>query len=98
MGRVDRLVTRNAVSSSVGVLLLNNEAFVEEVRTLEDPILDEETPFKLDDPLGVFFLVIGGIGDFKRLFLDVAGSDASACGIGLFLADAVTTSLAFELP
>ena len=86
------------MSSSVGVLLLNNEALVEEVRTLEDPFLDEGTSFKLDDPRGVFFLFTGGIGDFKRLFLDVAGSDASACGIGLFRADAVTTSLAFELP
>lgn len=50
--------------------------------------------------VGEVFLVAGGKGDLMRSLFDTIGSGTSIRGTErvLFLADAVTTSLAFELP
>lgn len=46
----------------MGVLLLSKDAFVDEVRTLEDPLRDEERTVVFAPP-GVFFLGAGGKGE-----------------------------------
>lgn len=58
-----RLVTREAVSCSVGVLLLNKDAFVDEVRSRIFRDEDGATVFEIFDPLGVLLLEVGGKGD-----------------------------------
>ena len=96
---VDLFVTRIAVSLSVGVLLLKEEAFVLEVMTLVFLVLDGGAT--LDS---LFTSITGewcsaGIGESKRSFFDVV-SGISILGLALarFLALAVMTSRAFEFP
>lgn len=86
-----------AVSDSVGVLLLKSEALVEDVITLEDFPLDALGKISTEASMTFFD---GGAGEKIRSFLG-APSDCKVTrgvGLSLFLADAMTTSLAFLSP